>query len=71
MAGNAAQNEQVGEHVDDVRRVKLAIDPDGQAFTRELIDDVQHAIFASVMRSVFDEVVGPNMVLMLRPQPNA
>jgi hypothetical protein len=67
MARNAAQNEQIGQQVDDVRRVKLAIDPDGQAFTRKLIDDVQHAIFASVMCSVFDEVVGPNMVRMFRP----
>ena len=71
MAGNAARNEQVRQDVDDVRRVELAIDPDGQAFSRELVDDVQHAIFASVMGTILDEVVGPDMVRMLGPKTDA
>ena len=50
MARDAQQDEKVGPDVDDVRRVELTFDPDGQAFSCELVDDVQHAIFASVDR---------------------
>jgi len=38
---------------------------------RELIDDVQHSVFPSVMRAVLDEVVGPDMIATLRAQANA
>ena len=71
MAGHAAQDEQVRQHVDDVDRLELAVDPDRQAFAGELVDDVEHAELAAVMGAVLDEVVGPDMVGMLRPQPDA
>jgi len=37
----------------------------------ELVEHVEHPIFASVMGAVLDEVVGPDMIALLRPQPNA
>jgi hypothetical protein len=43
VAGHPAQDEQVREHVDDVDRLELAGDPDGQALVGELIDDVEQA----------------------------
>ena len=71
VAGHAAQDEQVGQHVDDVDGLELASDADRQALVRELVDDVEHAELPSVMRAVLDEVVGPDVVAMLGPQPDA
>jgi len=71
MPRNAAQDEQVGEHVDDIDRLELAIDPDGETLVCELVDDVEHPEFPSLVRAILDEVVGPHMIAVLRPQPNA
>jgi hypothetical protein len=37
----------------------------------ELVEHVEHPILASVMGAVLDEVVGPDMITLLRAQPNA
>jgi hypothetical protein len=37
----------------------------------ELVEHVEHSILASVMGAVLDEVVGPNMIALLRPQSDA
>jgi len=71
VAGYAAQDEQVGQNVDDARGIELAIDPDRQAFAGELVEDVEHAEFASIMGAILDEVVGPDMVRIFRPQTDA
>jgi hypothetical protein len=71
VARHAAQDEQVGEHVDDVDGLELASDADRQALVRELVDDVEHPEPPSVVRPVLDEVVGPDVVAMLGPQPDA
>ena len=71
MLRHAAQDEQVREHVDDVDRAQLAAHTNCQALAGELVDDVEHAVLASVVRAVLDEVVGPDVVGVLRPQPGA
>jgi hypothetical protein len=73
MSWDAALDEQVGQHVEDVDRVELAADPDRQARAGEFIEDNKHAVFPSVMGTVLDEVVGPDMVGVgiFRPQPDA
>ena len=71
MAGHAAQDEQVGQHVDHVRRLQLACDADRQALPRELIDHVQHPELAALVRAGFDKVVGPDVIATLRPQSQA
>jgi hypothetical protein len=68
VAGNAAKDKQVRQHVHDVSSVQSSIDPDRDAFARELVDDVQHSIFPAIMGAILDEVIGPDMVGMLRPQ---
>ncbi len=68
---HAAKDEQVGQDVDDVDRLELAIDTDRQALVRELVDHVEHAVLAAIMRAVLDEVVGPDVVGMLGPQADA
>jgi len=71
MAGDATENEQVREHVDDIGRVQPPADPDRKTLSRELINDIQHADFPSIVSAVLDEVVGPDMVGMLRTEPEA
>ena len=71
MNRDAAQDKQVRQHVDDVHCLQSAIDPDSNALARKLVDDVQHSIFPAVMGAVLDEVIGPDVVGMLRPQPHA
>jgi hypothetical protein len=68
VSRHAALNEKLGENIDDVDRFQLAPDPDRQALTRELIDHVEHPVFPSIMRAIFDEVVGPHVIAALRPQ---
>jgi hypothetical protein len=71
MAWNTPQDEQVREHVDDIDGLELPIHPDDQAFPCELVNDVEHAEFAAIMGAVLDKVVTPDMVGILRPQPDA
>jgi hypothetical protein len=71
VARHPAQDEQIGEQVDHVRGLELASDPDRQALVRELVDKVEHAVLASVVSAVQGEVVGPDVIGMLGPQPEA
>ena len=71
MLGHAAQDEQVGQHVDDVNRLEPAGYPYGQALVGELVDDVEQADFAPVMGALLEEVVGPDMVGPLGSEPDA
>jgi hypothetical protein len=68
---NAAQDEQIGEHVDYIDGFQLPIDANGQTFVRKLVDDVQHPIFPSVMGAILDKVVRPDMIAPLRSQAKA
>jgi hypothetical protein len=38
---------------------------------RELVDNVEHPVLPSIVRAIFDEVVRPHVIAMLRPQPDA
>ena len=71
VAGHAAQNELVGEHIDDIRAVEPAVDPDRQTFVGELVDEIEHAVFPPLMGAVLHEVVTPDVVGSLGAQSNA
>ena len=71
VAGHAAQDEQVRERIDDVDGFEPAGDADGQALMGELVDDVEHADSASIMGAILDEVIGPHVIAVLGPQPDA
>src|SRR3954451_3115640 len=71
MPGNTAQDEQVGEHIDDIDRLEPAGHPNGQALVGELVDDVEQAEFASIVSALLDEVVRPDVVGALGPQRDA
>ncbi len=49
---HAPEDEEVGQDVDDIRGLELPVDPDCQAFPRELIRYIQHAILAPVMGAI-------------------
>src|SRR5262249_44210862 len=70
-SGMPAQDEQIRQYVDDVDRFEPAGHPNGQALTGELVDDVEQAKFASAMSALLEEVVGPDVVGALGPQPDA
>ena len=59
---DAAEDELVGQHVDDVRGFQPPIDADRQALPRKLVDQVEHSELPSVMGSALDEVVGPDVI---------
>ena len=71
VAGHAAQDEEIGQNVYHIGRFEPPIDPDRQAFMGKLIDDVEHPVFLSLVGAVFDEVITPDVVRVLRPQPDA
>ena len=52
------RHEQVGQSIDDVGGVELAIDTDHEGLLSELVDDIEHAAGPPVMGSVLDEVIG-------------
>src|SRR5262245_20791062 len=71
VSGNAAQDEQVGQTVDHIDRLELAGDTDRQTFVGELVEHVEHPVLATIVGAILDEVIGPDMIALLRPQPDA
>ncbi len=71
VARRAAGDEQIGQHVDDIGRAQPSPNPDRQALAGELVHNIQHPDLAPVPGTVLDEVIGPNVVRPLRPQPHA
>ena len=60
----------VGQNVDHIDCPELAGDADRQAFMGELVEHVEHPVPASIMSPVLDEVVGPDVIAVLGPQPD-
>ena len=67
VTGNAAQDEQVGQNVDDIDCFELAGDTGRQAFVGKLVNDIEHPISASIVGAVLDKVVGLDVIAVLRP----
>jgi len=71
VAGHATKDEQVRQDVDHINRLEPAVDADRQALMGELVDHVEHAVFAAIMGAILDEVVGPDVIGMRGPQTDA
>src|SRR5260221_12163748 len=56
VSGDAPQDEEVGQNVDHIDRLELAGDADRQAFMAELVENVEHPVFASIMGAVLDNI---------------
>jgi hypothetical protein len=54
-----------------VRRTPAPLSTDQQALSRVLIDQVQDAHTAAIVRTRAHEVVAPHMIFVCRPQPHA
>ena len=66
MSGHAAQDEEIGQHVDHVDRLQPPCHTGRQTFMREHVDDVQHTVLGWVhVCAIFDEVVRPHVIAML------
>ncbi len=57
MCRNASQDEEIREGIDHVSGFEFTVDPDRKALPRKLVYDVQHPVFSTVMRPVFDKVI--------------
>lgn len=68
---NTSGEHHVGHRLDDAKAVDPARDADGQAFPGELIDQSHEAESAAVIGLRLDKVVAPDMIAMLRPEPDA
>ncbi len=69
--GSTSQDEQVGKHIDHIRRVQPALHLYRQALAAVLIQNVQCSECLSVIGLTINEVIAPDMVSILRPQPDA
>ena len=71
VVGWAVFDKQCGNALQDVIGFQLSIDLDGQTPPGKFVDYGQHAESPTVMGSVHDEVVGPDMVRPTRAQADA
>jgi len=71
VARHAAQDEQIGQDINHVHGLEPARYPARQALVRELVEDVEHPVLPSIMGAILDKVVGPDVVGVLGPQPQA
>ena len=64
-------NEQLAEPLEHVLGVQLSFYIDRQALPRVLVDDRQQPVRATLVSAVMHEVVRPDVILVLRPMPDA
>ena len=68
---HTALDHHVGHGVDDAKAVDATGHSDRQAFPRELVDQRHQSELATVMGLRLDEVVAPDVIAMVRSQPDA
>ena len=71
MVRRAKLDEELGQTVQYIVRVQSSIDDDGHTSPGELIDHGEHTELPSIVGSVHDEVIGPDMIGPARPQTDA
>ena len=54
-----------------VGRVELARDPDRKALPGELVEHVERAELAAIVRAVLDEVIRPHVIVIFGPEADA
>jgi hypothetical protein len=71
MFRNSVLDHGLSQHVDDLVAVDPAVDMDRQALPPLLLDQVQETYRPSIVRECAHQVVGPDVIPPLRPQPYA
>ena len=69
--GDTPGEHHVGHRLDDAEAFDTTRHTDGQAFPGELIDQSHQTELATVMGLRLDKIVAPDMIAVLRPQPDA
>ena len=69
--GDAADQHHIGHRFQDTEAVDPAGHPDRQTLPRELVDQRHQPDLAAVVGLGLDEVVRPDVIAPLRPQPDA
>ena len=70
MLRDTPQNEQFKKLIYHILRPDPAINLRAQILPGEFIDDVQYFKGPAIGRAVYHEVIAPDVVLMLRPEPD-
>ncbi len=60
----------IGHGLDDAEAVNATGHPDRKALPGELVDQRHQSELSPIMGLRLDEVIAPNMIAMLRPQPD-
>ena len=71
MLGRTVPSEEVGEDLEYVVRSTPSTHLDCQTLPRVLVEHRQKLQGAAVVRSCAHEVIGPDVVLVQRPEPDA
>src|ERR1700757_4539067 len=71
MFRNSLPDHDIGHGADHFRRTPAPLSTDQQALSRVLIDQVQDAHTAAIVRPCAHEVVAPHMICVCRSQPHA
>ena len=64
-------DEQLAKYIQNIPRVQAPLDTYRETLTRMLVDDAQHAEDLSIVGAILNEVIGPDMALVRRPEPHA
>ncbi len=64
------KNEEICQQINHVGGIELSLHSDCQALSGMFIEDVQRPESLSIIGSTMHEVIAPDMIGMLRPQPN-
>jgi hypothetical protein len=67
----APHDEEIAQGLDYIRRFQLTSHLDHQTFSRELVDNAQHAECLFVVCVVSDEVIRPDVIGAFRAQTDA
>ena len=70
MSGWPPGDEQLGQSAQRILTPEPSRDRQGQALPAGLVDDRQDPELAAVVGPSLDEVLGPHMAGILRPQPD-
>jgi hypothetical protein len=64
-------HEEVREAMEHVIGAKLPLNHNGEAFSTEFIYDIQYLDWATIVSTVCHEIIGPDMMAMGGPEPDA
>jgi len=70
MLWRTVLHEQFTQRIENITRVEPPLNSDSETLTRILIDHAEHAEDLSIMGAILDEVIRPDMALVLRSEPN-